>query len=200
MQITVDALTIRQAKALGKTVGVKGFSKLNVKELIEAIKMKEPNATKLQAMVDDMLAGAEAKPSRAAKAEQQDPPSKYGDTKTMTKDELEAARLDALRDIARACGRRMRAEDELRSNRETLNQEVSESKANHKGAMERDVDYDNAESVREKLEAVTDAWQTWNDALEHRRQELEPLKEKLSKARAAERKAFEDSRQLKIRW
>lgn len=202
-EITVHDLTIRQAKKLGKEVGVKGWSKLNVADLVEAIKMAQPDASKLQKMVDELLAPEAQKNghSKKRKAEEEDDaPPKYGDASQMSKKQLEEARLEALTDIAKAAGKRNRIEEKLRALRETLNQEVAEAKANLKGAMERSVDYDNADQVREKLAAVAEAWQGHEDALEHRRLELEPLKEQLSKAKTTERRAFEDSRQLKIKF
>lgn len=197
-QITVENLTIRQLKTLGRNNEVKGFSKLKSADLIAAIRLKVSDEKELQKQVDAMLAPeaeqhakANAKANGKVKA---DPLA--GKSKT----ERDKIRLDALMDIAKASGKRMRVEDELRSRRRELNQEVSESKASHKGAMEREVDYEDPESVRSKLEAVTDAWQNWQDSIEHRRLELDPMKENLSKARKRERKAFENSNQLKIRF
>lgn len=197
--ITVNDLTIRQLKTLGKATEVKNWSKMAKPDLIKAIQLAVADPKTLQKHVDAMLSTEEKKAIRngkpnGKKAKADDP------TKGMSSDELEQAQLDAMRDIAKACGSRMKAEDKLRSVRKELNQEVSEAKASHKGAMERSVDYDDPESVRDKLEAVTVAWQEWEDAQEHRRQELAPLKERLSKARTRERKAFEDARQLKLKF
>lgn len=202
--IGISDLTIRQAKKVGSELGVKGFSKLNLENLIEAIKMQEPDANALQRCIDKIIApeaGSNGHSKRAVKsAEELVEEGKYGNPKEMSKAQLEEARLEALNDIAHAAGRRARAEEKLRAVRETLNQEVSEAKANLKGAMERSVDIKDPDSVRDKLDAIAEAWQGHEDALEHRRQELEPLKEKLSKARAAERKVFEDSAQLKLKF
>ena len=200
--ITVNDLTIRQAKKLGRELEVKGFSKLNTEDLIEAIKMKEPDATKLQSMIDRLIA-PEAGVDQSSKVKDADDlvaSGKYGDPKSMTKTELADARLEALQDIAKAAGRRARAEEKLRSVREVLNQEVSEAKANLKGAMERSVDYNKPDEVKEKLEALAEAWQGHEDALEKRRLELEPLKAALAKARSSERKVFEDTAQLKLKF
>ncbi len=200
--ITIKDLTIRQAKKLGRELEVRGFSKLNTDDLIEAIKMKEPDAVKLQAMIDRLIA-PEAGIDRASKvkdAEELVASGKYGDPKAMSKGELEDARLEALQDIAKAAGRRARAEEKLRSVREVLNQEVSEAKANLKGAMERTVDYNKPDEVKEKLEALAEAWQGHEDSLEKRRLELEPLKAALAKARSSERKVFEDTAQLKLKF
>ncbi len=199
--ITHRDLTIRQLKTLGKAVEVKNWSKMAKPDLIKAIELAVADPKTLQKHVDAMLTTEEKKqlagkgrPNGKKKKKAEDP------TKSMTKKQLEDARLDAMMDIAKASAHRMKTEDKLRSVRKELNQEVSEAKASHKGAMERSVDYDDAESVRDKLEAVTVAWQEWEDAQEHRRQELAPLKERLSKARTRERKAFEDARQLKLKF
>lgn len=202
MQVTVNDLTIRQLKTLGKAVEVTNWSKMVKGDLVEAIRLKVADEKTLQAHVDAMLSPEEkrqAKSQSNGKAK----PKKNGEpdpTAGMSKEQLQEAQLDAMVDIAKASGRRMKAEDELRSRRKELNQEVSEAKTSHKGAMERSVDYDDHESVRDKLVAVTEAWQEWEDAQEHRRQELAPLKEKLSKARTKERTAFKDARQLKLKF
>jgi len=196
MQITVENLTIRQLKTLGKAVEVKGFSKMNTASLIEAIRLNVGDEAALQKHVDAMLT-TEEKRNLANKANGQ--PAEPSKSK-LTDEEKEQVRLDTLMAIAKAAGRRMKAEDALRSRRQELNQEVSEAKAGHSGAMERGVDYEDAASVRSKLEDVTDAWQSWQDHLEHRRLELEPLKKRLSETRTEERKAFETSKQLKIRF
>ncbi len=206
-QITIHDLTIRQAKKLGRELEVRGFSKLDTAGLIEAIKMKEPDAEKLQAYVDKILApeaaaNGHARRKAAPKKEEaeDEEEGKYGDPKSMSKTQLEDARLEALTDIAKCAGKRNRIEEKLRSTREQLNQMVGEAKANLKGAMERDVDYNDTASVTSKLSALAEAWQIHEDAIEQRRQELEPLKEQLSKAKQAERKAFDDSRQLKLKF
>lgn len=191
---TIKDLTIRQLKALGKTTGVPGFSKMVKGDLIEAIRLKVADGPTLQKHVDALLA-PEAQASKPnGKPKPKDP------TEGMGTEELKQARLDAMLDIAKASGGRMKAEDKLRSVRKELNQDVSESKASFKGAMERSVDYDDPESVSSKLIAVTESYQEWEDQLERRRQELAPLKERLSKCRTRERKAFEDARQLKLKF
>lgn len=187
-QITIADLTIRQAKTLGKAVGVPGFSKMIKGDLVQAIRMKVADEETLQRHVDAMLTTEEKRRIQSGEGEK------------MSSEQAEQARFQALKEIALAAGKRMKAEDALRGRRQELNQEVSEAKTSHKGAMERDVDYADAESVRSKLEDVTFAWQAWQDSLEHRRVELDPLKEALSKARTAERKAFENSKQLRIQF
>lgn len=202
MQVTVADLTIHQLKTLGKAVEVNNWSKLVKADLAEAIKLKVADPATLQKHIDAMLSTEEkrqaAGKSNGKKGKKSDTP--VDRTKGLSKEKLEEVRLDAMMDIAKASGARMKAEGKLRSLRKELNQDVSEAKASHKGAMERDVDYDDPESVRDKLEAVTMAWQGWQDELERRRQELDPLKEKLKKCRTRERKAFEDARQLKMKF
>lgn len=193
--ITIEDLTIRQLKALGKGAGIPGFSKLNSTDLISSIRAVVGGEREVQEQVDALLAPeAGVKPKANGKAD------RAADFAALTEEQREEARLVALRGIAKASSARMRAEDELRSRRQELNQEVSEAKASHQGAMEREVDYKAPSSVTAKLDAVTEAWQAWRDAEEHRREELAPLKEKLSAARTREREEFENSKQLKIKF
>lgn len=188
--ITIHDLTIRQLKALGRNASVPGFSKMTSGELITAIQGVLGGEREVQEVVDALLAPEAKTNGKGAVVEQAE----------LTEEQREEAKLEALRDIAKASTARMRAEDELRSRRLELNQEVQEAKASHQGAMERDVDYKEPKSVSAKLKAITEAWTTWKDAEEHRREELAPLKEKLSAARTREREAFDNVKQLKIKF
>lgn len=194
--ITAEALTIRQLKTLAKSVGVRGWSKLTKEELLAAAAARAGDEKALQQAVDAMLASESARVEGGGQSNG----NGHATSEISSAEELEAARLDALLTIAKASGKRMLSEDALRSRRKELNQETSEAKASHKGAMEASVDYDKPAEVRAKLISVTEAWTGWQEALEHRRQELVPLKEALSAARKAERLAFAESMQMKLKF
>jgi DNA repair ATPase RecN len=177
-KITLDDLTIRQLKKLAETADVYEYAGLNKAELKEAIRGQMQDEDAIQMMVDALTKPAD-------ELEKEEPP---------------VGEHEALVRIFSAYGDVERASDTMKARRAELNQEVAEAKASHKGAMERSVDYNDATDVKEKLIAVTEAWQNWEDSQEHRRLELDPLKEELKAARKRLRKAYEETKQLGLKF
>jgi hypothetical protein len=190
-KITVADLTIRQLKVIGRGCEVSGFSKMDKPTLLACIDATEHTPEAIQAMVDTLLAPEGSKAPKAKKA-----PKANGKSEAAS----DEAKLDAIRRIAKAGSARMKAEDKLRSVREQLNKDVASAKASHQGVFERSVDYDDKDAVTSKLEDLTMAWQTLEDAKAQRIEELAPLKSKLKAAKKEERAAYEDSKQLRIKF
>lgn len=182
---------IREMKVVAKQHGVKGFSKMTLAQLCDRVMEKrlgDRAEAEEEAAAEERREAGNLTPEERAKA------SDRG-AQARARNERKAYRA-----VAEAADARQSAEDELKVVRKDCNQEVKETKAAFIEAYEMGVDYDDPNSVREKLDSMTERWADHDDACGRRIELLKPLRDALRDAKKRLRTAVQDARQLKLEW